>query len=139
LYESNIATAVETLKSGFEVVDITDKTRELEDNEDRFGYKGLHLDLRLNAKRKALPEYQKLSEYQFEVQVRTIVQDAWSEIDHKLKHKKGLPSGLKRRVYNLAGLFELADREFDSIRGETDALVAESLNRLLKNSIYDAR
>ena len=127
LYESNIDRAVQALKTSFDVVDVTDKTRELEEKEDRFGYKGLHLDLRLDNRRRNLAEYKKLSEFQFEVQVRTIVQDAWSEIDHKLKYKKDLPRDLKRRVFNLAGLFELADREFDSIRTETDALVAESL------------
>jgi ppGpp synthetase/RelA/SpoT-type nucleotidyltranferase len=129
LYESNIQAVVSALRSSFDVVDVTDKTKELEEKEDRFGYKGLHLDLRLDAKRKKLPEYEKLSEFQFEVQVRTIAQDAWSEIDHKLKYKKDLPRDLKRRVYNLAGLFELADREFDSIRQATDDLVAESLRQ----------
>lgn len=127
LYESDIHKVVAGLSSNFQVLNVTDKTSELEEKEDRFGYKGMHLDIGLSQDRGGFPEYEKLMGFQFEVQIRTIVQDAWSEIDHKLKYKKDLPKDLKRRVYNLAGLFELADREFDSIKNETNKLIEDSL------------
>ncbi|MFC3194294.1 GTP pyrophosphokinase family protein [Marinicella sediminis] len=129
LYESNIETVVGKLKSNFCLIDETNKTKELHSEDDKFGYKGQHLDLKLNNKRINLPEYKSLKDFPFEVQVRTIAQDAWSEIDHKLKYKKDLPSPLKRRVYNLAGLFELADREFDSLREETAKLVTAEIEK----------
>ena len=84
--------------------------REIEETESEFGYKGLHLDLKLDDERKILPEYVGFGDQQFEVQIRTIVQDAWSEVDHKLKYKKEIPSDIKRRIYRLAALFELADQ-----------------------------
>ena len=129
LYESNIDVIVAKLKSNFQVIDESNKTKELQSQDDKFGYKGQHLDLKLNSKREKLPEYEKLKNFSFEVQIRTIAQDAWSEIDHKLKYKKDLPKQLKRRVYNLAGLFELADREFDSLREETAKLVTAGLEK----------
>lgn len=129
LYESNIDVIVAKLKSNFQVIDESNKTKELQSQDDKFGYKGQHLDLKLNNKREKLPEYEKLKNFSFEVQIRTIAQDAWSEIDHKLKYKKDLPKPLKRRVYILAGLFELADREFDSLREETAKLVTAELEK----------
>ncbi len=129
LYESNVPQVVSILKQNFKLLDETDKTAELVSEDDKFGYKGQHLDLKLNLDRTGLLEYRNFFDLQFEVQVRTIVQDAWSEIDHKLKYKKDLPSALKRRVFILAGLFELADREFDDIRKETQKLVTAELEK----------
>ena len=68
-------------------------------------------------------EYQRYSNLRFEVQIRTIIQDAWSVLDHKIKYKKSIPLNMKRRINTLAALFELADREFFSIRQETDNVV----------------
>jgi hypothetical protein len=101
------------------VIDKTDKIAQIENTEGSFGYKGLHLDLRLNATRKAMPEYIKYSAFRFEIQIRTIIQDSWSVLDHKIKYKKSIPTRLKRRINTLAALFELADREFREIRDST--------------------
>jgi putative GTP pyrophosphokinase len=77
-------------------------------------------------KRKSLPENKKYSDLQFEVQVRTIIQDAWSVLDHKIKYKKNIPSELKRRINRLAALFELADDEFFLIKDNTEEFEKES-------------
>lgn len=114
-YESDIKKIVEILKGNFELIELTDKTSQLLEQKG-FGYKGIHMDLKLNNDRKKLSEYSRISKLQFEVQIRSIVQDAWSEVDHKLKYKKSLSDDLQRKIVVLASLFELADREFDSIR-----------------------
>lgn len=119
LYEDDIEKVRACLSEHFEVVDITDKIAQLEKTEGSFGYKGLHLDLRLNADRKILPEYAVYGDFRFEVQIRTIIQDSWSVLDHKIKYKKSIPNPLKRRINTLAALFELADREFREIREAT--------------------
>lgn len=121
LYEDDIDKISELLKEHFEVIDVTDKISEIESTEDSFGYKGLHLDLRLNGNRKELPEYSLYSTFNFEIQIRTIIQDSWSVLDHKIKYKKSIPNNLKRRINVLAALFELADREFKEIRDSTTA------------------
>lgn len=126
-YESDIDKVVEILKQNFETIEITNKTSQLLEKHNAFGYKGVHLDLKLDKIRAKLPEYTAISEFQFEVQVRSIVQDAWSEVDHKLKYKKSLSEKLQRRVINLAALFELADREFDSIKLETILEIKENV------------
>ena len=125
IYESDISKAAEIIKKNLNVYEITDKTSALEIHENQFGYKGLHLDTGLDKDRKNLPEYSKFSDIRFEIQVRSIVQDAWSEVDHRLKYKKRVPKNLKRRINRLAALFELADQEFEAIRDNTIHLEAE--------------
>lgn len=120
LYEDDIEKIKNCLSQHFEVIDITDKISQIENTEGSFGYKGLHLDLKLNQQRNELPEYTTYSEFRFEVQIRTIIQDSWSVLDHKIKYKKSIPTHLKRRINTLAALFELADREFREIRLSTN-------------------
>lgn len=120
LYEDDIEKIKNLLYTHFEVMDITDKIAQIENTENSFGYKGLHLDLKLNEQRKALPEYSKFVNFGFEVQIRTIIQDSWSVLDHKIKYKKSIPNHLKRRINSLAALFEVADREFREIRNATE-------------------
>ncbi len=121
LYEDQIRALHETLgEDHFEVLSTTDKIANIENTEASFGYKGLHLDLRLAVTRSAMPEYRRYAAVPFELQLRTIVQDSWSVLDHKIKYKKSIPNSLKRRINTLAALFELADREFRTIREATD-------------------
>lgn len=119
LYEDEVAKIQECLGEEFEVIDITDKVTPMEESETLFGYKGLHLDMKLCEPRRDLPEYSRFRDLQFEVQIRTAVQDAWSTVDHKIKYKRNIPISLKRRINRLAALFELADQEFRNIRDET--------------------
>ena len=125
LYEDDIVKVKELLCEHLQVVDITDKISQLEKTENSFGYKGLHLDLRLDKQRKELPEYLKIGIYPVEIQIRTIIQDSWSVLDHKIKYKKSIPNGLKRRINSLAALFEVADREFKEIRIATEESIQE--------------
>jgi putative GTP pyrophosphokinase len=122
LYETDIAIVKDRLHDNFDILTVTDKTATLTEDVSSFGYKGLHLDLRLRQDRSHFPEYKKFADFQFEVQIRSIVQDAWSEIDHKLKYKRQIPDTLKRRIIRLAALFELADQEFVAVKDETERL-----------------
>ena len=122
LYEDEIEPIGDLVRAQFETLGITDKIAQIEGTEDSFGYKGLHLDLKLDAARAAMPEYILFSTFRFELQIRTIIQDSWSALDHKIKYKKSIPPPLKRRINTLAALFELADREFRHVR---DATLAE--------------
>jgi len=122
IYESDIDKVAEILRDNLKVVEETDKTSALQIHENQFGYKGLHMDCQLDSNRANLPEYSAFSVLKFEVQVRSIVQDGWSEVDHRLKYKKRIPTNLKRRINRLAALFELADQEFEAIRNQTTVL-----------------
>eukprot|EP01030_Chromulinospumella_sphaerica_P000625 gene625-618_t len=124
LYEDELEKIAQIVRAHFAVIDVTDKVSAVESTEASFGYKGLHLDLRLSVAERDLPEHAAYAQWPFELQVRTIIQDSWSVLDHKIKYKKSIPGQLKRRINVLSALFELADREFRQIR---DATAAELL------------
>lgn len=85
---------------------------------DRFGYMSLHHVISLGPKREGLGEYSKFKSLKCEVQVRSILQHAWAEIEHDLGYKSaaGVPAEFKRKFARIASLLELADDEFTSIR-----------------------
>ncbi|MFZ5774868.1 MAG: GTP pyrophosphokinase [Thermodesulfobacteriota bacterium] len=126
LYEDQIDRVSEALKEHFEVIDVTDKISAMESTEDAFGYKGLHMDLAINGEMKSQSRYKPYASFTVEVQIRTLIQDAWSVLDHQIKYKKSIPNDLKRRINALSALFELADREFKEIRNATQALLRQA-------------
>ena len=119
------------LNNYFREVSITDKTFQIESTDDKFGYKSLHLDLKLNGKYAKKVEYLPYTNIRFELQIRTIIQDAWSVLDHKIKYKKSIPQSLKRRINRLSALFEIADDEFLRINNEITA-EEKRINKRLK-------
>jgi ppGpp synthetase/RelA/SpoT-type nucleotidyltranferase len=55
----------------------------------------------------------------FEVQIRTIAEHAWSEVDHEMQyHGGGDNKSIKRQLATAASLVETADTLFDSARDE---------------------
>lgn len=126
LYETDVSKIKDALAEEFDIIEVTDKISAMEAKDDSFGYKGLHVDLKLKSPRTGMKEYKRYSDLRFEVQIRTIIQDAWSVLDHKIKYKKSIPTSMKRRINTLAALFELADREFYNIKSQTDDQQAEA-------------
>jgi len=131
LYEDQIALVSETLKEHFSIIDVTDKIAAMEGTEDLFGYKGLHMDL-APATTSVNPD--DITNCPFEVQIRSLIQDTWSVLDHKIKYKKSIPNNLKRRINVLSALFELADREFKEIRNATSELMEAATAAPLNDS-----
>lgn len=86
---------------------------------DIFGYMSLHYKakLKVNSSSQGLDAIQ---ETLFEIQVRTIAQDAWSSVSHYLDYKQEsfLPAQLRRDFYALSGLFYVADTHFTMLRKE---------------------
>lgn len=80
-----------------------------------FGYRSLHYVSRVGGD---LPE-----RACFEMQVRTVLEHAWAEIEHDLGYKatEAIPLAVRRRLSRLAGLLELADQEFGAIRTDLEA------------------
>ncbi|WP_020675206.1 GTP pyrophosphokinase [Geopsychrobacter electrodiphilus] len=126
LYEDQIEMVSQALQRHFKIIDVTDKITAVESTEDSFGYKGLHMDLALSDELAVLPKYLPYAKLTFEVQIRSLIQDAWSVLDHKIKYKKSIPNDLRRRINVLSALFELADREFKEIRNATTELMQQA-------------
>jgi ppGpp synthetase/RelA/SpoT-type nucleotidyltranferase len=92
-----------------------------------FGYRSLHYVCRLDPgvgpgdgpsdSDDGLPAHARC-----EVQVRTVLEHAWAEIEHDLGYKatEAMPAAVRRRLHRIAGLLELADQEFVAIRRDLD-------------------
>jgi putative GTP pyrophosphokinase len=85
---------------------------------DRFGYLSLHYVAELSPGQVRLPAYPEFSGIKFEIQIRSILQHAWAEIEHDLGYKTeaAVPRAVRRRFSRLAGVLELADDEFLGLR-----------------------
>jgi ppGpp synthetase/RelA/SpoT-type nucleotidyltranferase len=90
---------------------------------DRFGYLSLHYVASMNPERSKLKEYSAFRGLKVEIQVRSILQHTWAEIEHDIGYKSTVqvPRHIRRKFSRLAGLLELADQEFVSIRTDLDA------------------
>jgi ppGpp synthetase/RelA/SpoT-type nucleotidyltranferase len=87
---------------------------------EEFGYMSLHYVARLNEARATLSENARFKGLPFEVQIRSILQHAWAEIEHDLgyKTKSSIPPDSHRRFSRLAASLEGADEQFKVIRDE---------------------
>ena len=106
-----------------------------------FGYLSIHLVVGLSNQRKRLVEWRAHSEFRAEIQIRTVLQHAWAAISHELqyKHEDDIPETLKRKLFRLSGLLELADEEFSSIKTQHEALATEiaSSNEISESQSVD--
>jgi ppGpp synthetase/RelA/SpoT-type nucleotidyltranferase len=87
------------------------------------GYQSLHLLVRLRERDRMDREFRDMEDLLFEIQVRTILQHAWASLQYDLTYKTARPPtpAIKRRLTALAGVLELADREFVQVRHDHGA------------------
>ncbi|RSK26565.1 hypothetical protein EJF36_06650 [Bacillus sp. HMF5848] len=104
---------------------------------DRFGYLSLHYIIELPEQRLQLTEYRKFSKIKAEIQIRSILQHTWAEIEHDLgyKVKEQIPYEFRRSFSRIAGLLEVADLEFARLRSEL-ADFEKNFALLLQESPY---
>jgi hypothetical protein len=89
-----------------------------------FGYRSVHLICRVRpALAQALglgPNFPKV----FELQIRSLLEHSWAEIEHGVVYKAGadLSDQVRRRFASLAGAMELLEGEFESLTRESSDL-----------------
>lgn len=115
--EDLISEVARQIENAFDV-DFENSVNKLHhEDSQKFGYRSLHyvcaLPLELSEQLPAAA-----APFKFEVQIRTILQHAWAEIEHDIGYKttEQLPRDFRRRFSQIASLLEVADREFASIR-----------------------
>lgn len=126
-FPSTLADVDRLIAEEFKVVERSDKGEQLL-YEERFGYQSIHYLVCLSKSRVNLAEYARFHSAVTEIQVRTILQHAWDEIEHDIQYKSTItiPAAIRRRFMALAGLLEIADREFQAIQDADTQLTQES-------------
>ena len=99
---------------------------------DQFGYRSLHFVLSCKKERIKLAEYKRFNNLKFEIQIRSILQHAWAEIEHDLGYKgfTSIPDNSKRSFNRLAALLESADLEFVRLKNELTKYESEVEGRI---------
>lgn len=114
---SDVDKIVEQIKKNFQIdkENSVDKSEILGD--DKVGYQSKQYIVLLSKSRLRLQENKRFKDLKCEIQVRTILQHAWAEIEHDRKYKttEKLPDGIPRRFNLIAGLLEVADSEFEQV------------------------
>jgi ppGpp synthetase/RelA/SpoT-type nucleotidyltranferase len=122
-FEHDVAKIVQVLRKKFYVLWETNKIEDLEESESAFGYRAHHLGLQLLKTGDDDAAHRLFGTIGFEVQVRTVVQDAWACLEHKLAYKKTISKLSRRKLFALAAAFESIDYNFTELRAQiaTDA------------------
>ena len=104
--------------------------------EDAFGYLSLHYICSLPFGDKWPDE---ICGKKFEIQIRTILQHAWSVIQHDIGYKSdfGVPREIRRQFARLAGLLELADDEFVRARDNMVGYTEDIRKRIITDDADD--
>ena len=106
---------VDAARSVFEIQEVEQKGEGRSFAE--FGYASTHLQVSLPYELQR--EFPTLSEFRVEIQVRTILQDAWAEVEHELIYKVGahpLNQQIRRKLAALNANLVLSDTIFQEIR-----------------------
>jgi putative GTP pyrophosphokinase len=125
------------VQAEFDIIERVDHTATAQ-REERLGYQSVHYLVRLGNNRNRLSEYRRFDGLVSEVQVRTVMQHAWAEIEHDIRYKSksAIPLAISRRFMTLAGLLEIADREFQAIQ-EEDANLRAAAKTLINEGRLD--
>lgn len=135
-YPSDVDEVSAIWRDQFSVDESSSVDKRAELASDQFGYSSVHLVCRLSEGRRTLAEWSPFESTCCEVQVRTVLQHAWASISHALqyKHESDVPAQFKRRLNRLAGLLELADAEFLSLKQERTIAAVQVEEQILKHN-----
>ena len=97
-----------------------------------FGYRSYHLVGALPKAVTAAPELWSLRGRTFEVQVRSLLEHVWAEIEHDVVYKSGAnwPPEIKRRFASIAAVLELLEHEFDQLETTATGLIEQARKSL---------
>ena len=122
LFENDIDRFYKCVKENFDVSEYNDKRKKSYDDRIDFGYNSLHLLIKFTDERCKMIEYSDYKNLVFELQIRTVLQHSWAEIEHGLGYKSQyeIPRDIRRRLTRLSATLELVDEEFVNISKAVD-------------------
>lgn len=123
-YEYDLPKVDSIIRKKFKLIEYIDKTGDL--GVDKMGYHGSHFIVSLGNKYQGA-RYDGLTFLNCEIQIRTVLQDAWALISHHLiyKDESSIPIRIRRDLNNVASLLEVAQGIFDTIRNKRESYLGE--------------
>jgi len=134
-FTSDLDMVEDLIRQLFKVSESVNKTALL--GADQMGYAGSHYVIELGNKYTG-SRYDGLSGLKCEIQVRTILQDAWAQINHSLVYKSeaSIPEKERRELNNVSALLEVAQSIFDRSRETRERYAAEVADKQGKPSEF---
>jgi ppGpp synthetase/RelA/SpoT-type nucleotidyltranferase len=137
-YKNEIQPVLDLAKRIFEFGDLENKEDTLDF--DQVGYLSVHVDIKLRSDHDKSIIYPS-PKFHAELQVRTMAQHLWSEMSHDTFYKNDeslnpLQNSIKRRVYLLSGVVEMADNEFDKLNTDVPSLPELELLKSLEKHYF---
>ncbi len=126
-YKDDIPKIEKLLSTEFDVDPDATENKADDLQTDKVGYQTVNIVVSINKKRASLPEWSPMEGLKCEIQVRTVLQDGWAAISHKLlyKDKHALPKSFIRRLNLQSGALEIVDDQFSGIRYDYNKLVTK--------------
>lgn len=138
-YEEDVDRVAEIVEQEFAVdkENSIDKRKAMEP--DRFGYCSVHYVIAMSPERLKHRENKNYNGLKCEIQIRSVLQHAWAEIEHDLGYKseKTIPQKIRRNFSRLAGLLEIADAEFQEIRSFLQSYQDEAREKMEDEELQD--
>lgn len=113
----DVAEVESLMQKMYTVTEVEHKSRELSRRE--FGYDSLHLLLQVEVPEEYRESDSVPESVSVELQIRTILQDAWAEVEHELVYKTSIDKvedTIRRKLHALNATLSLADTIFQEIR-----------------------
>ena len=134
-FSNDVDKIANIIRKEFKIDELNSIDKRDPDDPTKFGYVSLHYVVSLRNNRTNLPEAKKFKGLKIEIQIRTILQHAWAEIEHDLGYKseKDIPKKIKRQFSRLASHIELADEEFIRIRDAINLYRTELQDSLMNH------
>ncbi|MXV18619.1 GTP pyrophosphokinase [Deinococcus xianganensis] len=122
LFEKQVDEIAKIIEREFEIDNDNSIDKRKSIDPDRFGYMSLHYVVKMKPKRSLLVEYSILPNIKIEIQIRSILQHAWAEIEHDIgyKIKEEVPKDIRRTFSHAASLIEVTDKYFNEISEKTE-------------------
>lgn len=136
LYRSDLTKLNQAIDNAFLVIrSETRRTRGILS----FGYMSDHYIVKLPKSYKG-PRYDDIKNLKCEIQVRTILMDAWDSVSHHLiyKHPIDVPRELRADFDALSGLFYVADTHFELFKSEAGRSLF-SLQKAARKGEFDSK
>jgi ppGpp synthetase/RelA/SpoT-type nucleotidyltranferase len=137
-YRNDVDRVVALLRSEFEVDESNSEDKRLSLGLRNFGYRSVHIIARLKPPRTKISEYRDLIGKWFEIQIRSILEHAWAEIEHEVVYKAGIkyPDETLRRFAAIAGTLEVLEGVFEELASERSRLI-DSYRQAYQTTVQD--